>query len=400
MSTVLLIGTLDTKGEEIAFVKGLIEARGHRALVMDAGVFPTDEPADIPAEEVAKAGGNSLETLRNARDRGGAMAVMQAGVALLTRQLYEDGRIDAVLGLGGSGGTALASAGMRVLPVGVPKVMVSTVASGDVSPYVDVKDIAMLYSVVDIAGLNRLSRRVLGNAAGMVCGALEQAIPPSDDKPMIAASMFGVTTPAVTKLRERLERSGYEVLVFHATGSGGRAMEGLVRDGFISAVADLTTTELADELVGGVLSAGPERLTAAGQWGIPQVVSVGALDMVNFWALDTVPETFRERKLYQHNANVTLMRTTREENLELGRILAEKLNAATGPVTLLLPLRGLSMLDAEGQAFHDPEADRALFGAIREGLEPQVKLIELDAHINDDLFAEVYAREVLELLRR
>ncbi len=398
MKTVLLIGTLDTKGEEYAFVRTLIQERGHDVLMLDAGVFPTDTSADITPEEVAQAGGGDLAELREAEDRGAAMSVLERGVAVLTKKLFEAGKINAVLGLGGSGGTMLATAGMRILPVGVPKVMVSTVASGDVAPYVGVKDIAMLYSVVDIAGLNRLSRKVLGNAVGMVCGALEQKIPEAEAKPLVAATMFGVTTPAVTKVRERLEAAGYEVVVFHATGSGGRALEGLIEDGFVSAVADLTTTELADELVSGVLSAGPDRLEAAGKRGVPQIVSVGALDMVNFWAYDTVPAKFRERTLYKHNDNVTLMRTTPEENRDLGCVLAEKLNRATGTTVLVLPLRGVSMIDAEGQAFCSPEADEALFGALREHLNENVKVLELDAHINDDAFAEAYTKELLALL--
>ena len=398
MSTVLLIGTLDTKGEEYAFVRTLIQERGHDVLMLNAGVFPSGSSADITPKEVARAGGGDLADLREAEDRGAAMSVLERGVAALTKELFEAGRIDAVLSLGGSGGTMLATAGMRTLPVGVPKIMVSTVASGDVGSYVDTKDIAMLYSVVDIAGLNRLSRKVLGNAVGMVCGALEQSLPDLETKPLIAATMFGVTTPAVTKVRARLEATGYEVVVFHATGSGGRALEGLVEDGFVSAVADLTTTELADELVGGVLSAGPERLEAAGKQGLPQVVSVGALDMVNFGAFDTVPEKFRDRTLYKHNDNVTLMRTTPQENRDLGRILAEKLNRATGKTVLVLPLRGVSMIDAEGQPFHSPEADKALFGALREHLNENVKVLELDAHINDDAFAEAYTKELLALL--
>ena len=398
MKTVLLIGTLDTKGEEYAFARTLIQERGHDVLMLDAGVFPSSTRAEITPEEVGQAGGGDLAELRKAEDRGAAMSVMERGVAVLTKELFEAGKINAVLGLGGSGGTMLATAGMRTLPVGVPKVMVSTVASGDVAPYVGVKDIAMLYSVVDIAGLNRLSRKVLGNAVGMVCGALEQPVPDLETKPLVAATMFGVTTPAVTKVRERLEAAGYEVVVFHATGSGGRALESLVEDGFVSAIADLTTTELADELVGGVLSAGPERLEAAGARGLPQVVSVGALDMVNFWAYDTVPAKFRDRTLYKHNDNVTLMRTTPEENRDLGRILAEKLNRATGKTVLVLPLRGVSMIDAEGQAFYSPEADEALFGALREHLNKNVKVLELDAHINDDAFAEAYTKELLALL--
>jgi uncharacterized protein (UPF0261 family) len=398
MKTVLLIGTLDTKGQEFAFVRNLIEARGHQVLLMNAGTFESTIQADVEAEEVAKAGGATLDELRSNNDRGHAISVMQQGVTQLTRQLYDDEKIHAVLGLGGSGGTILATAGMRVLPVGIPKLMVSTLASGDTAPYVDIKDITMTYSVVDIAGINRFSRQILANAAGMICGALEQPVPTGEDKPLIAATMFGVTTPCVTKVRERLEPHGYEVMTFHATGTGGRAMEGLIADGYVKAVADITTTELADELVGGVLSAGSNRLEIAGQLGIPQVVSLGALDMVNFWAIGTVPEKFRQRNLYKHNDNVTLMRTTLEENKELGRIIAEKLNKAKGKTTLVLPLQGVSIIDAEGKPFHDVEADKALFDSLHQHLSKNIKVIEVDANINDDTFADVFVKEMLEVL--
>lgn len=400
---VLLVGTMDTKGEEFAFVADLIRARGHQPVVMDVGVYAPHESApavDVSAEDVASAGGASLADLRQASDRGAAMAAMQRGAGTLAADLYGEGGIDGVLALGGSGGTALGTAAMRALPVGVPKVMVSTVASGDVSAYVDVTDIAMLYSVVDVAGINRISRRILGNAVGMVCGAVEQEIPEGSDRPTIAATMFGVTTPCVDMLRERLDGEGFEVLVFHATGSGGRAMEGLIRDGFVTAVADVTTTELADDLVGGVLTAGPDRLEAAGRMGIPQVVSVGALDMVNFQAVGTVPDHFRDRNLYRHNENVTLMRTTADENRELGEILARKLNAATGPVVVLLPERGVSMIDAEGQPFHDPEADAALFRAIEANAAQHVEVRRMDTHINDPAFAGAIAETMLELLKQ
>ncbi len=398
MKTVLLIGTLDTKGQEFAFVRNLIEARGHRVLLMNAGVFESTMQADIEAEDVAEEGGLALSELRSRNDRGYAISIMQKGVAALTKQLYNDKKIHAVLGLGGSGGTILATAGMRELPVGVPKLMVSTLASGDTAPYVDIKDITMMYSVVDIAGINHLSRQILANAAGMICGALEQPIPTGQDKTLIAATMFGVTTPCVTKVRERLEPHGYEVLTFHATGTGGRAMEGLIADGYVKAVADITTTELADELVGGVLSAGANRLEIAGQLGIPQVVSLGALDMVNFWAMDTVPMKFKTRKLYKHNDNVTLMRTTAEENQELGRIIAEKLNKAKGKSTLVIPLQGVSMIDAESKPFYDVEADKALFDSLRQHLNKNVKLVEVNANINDDAFADVFVKEMLEVL--
>ncbi|WP_022835817.1 Tm-1-like ATP-binding domain-containing protein [Salisaeta longa] len=399
-STILLIGTLDTKGEEFAFARDQIEARGHTAVLLDVGVLgaPTVEPT-IPAHEVAKAAGTTLEALREANDRGAAMDAMTEGATAIARERLDTHAFDAVLGLGGSGNTAVATGVMRALPVGLPKVMVSTMASGDTAPYVGAKDITMMYSVVDIAGLNRIARQVIGNAVGAACGMAEQSISAADDKPLVAATMFGVTTPCVTAVRNHLEEEGYEVVTFHATGSGGRAMEGLIEDGFIAGVADITTTEWCDELVGGVLSAGPTRLDAAGQTGTPQVVSVGALDMVNFGPVDTVPDAFQERTLYQHNAQVTLMRTTPEENAELGRILAEKLNAATGPTVLMLPLRGVSMIDAPDEPFHDPAADAALFDALREHINPtSVELVEVDAHINDKAFANALATRLIDLL--
>ena len=398
--TILLIGTFDTKGAEFAYVRDLINARGHRALTIDAGVG--GEPGlipDVSASQVAEAGGGSLTALREGGDRGAALDVMIKGAIKVALQLQADGQCDGVLGLGGSGGTAVATAVMRELPVGLPKVMVSTLASGDTRPYVGVKDITLMYSVVDIAGLNRLSRRILANAAGAVCGMAEQDLPAAEDKPLLAATMFGVTTPCVTAVRERLERAGYEVLVFHATGSGGQAMEGLIDAGFVAGVADVTTTEWCDELVGGVLSAGPRRLEAAGRAGLPQVVSCGALDMVNFWAFDTVPEKFKGRTFHRHNENVTLMRTTPEECAKLGRILAEKLNAAKGPVSLFVPLRGVSAIDGAGQPFDSPEADAALFDSLRQHIRPPVELIELDLHINDILFAAAMAERLLEMLK-
>jgi uncharacterized protein (UPF0261 family) len=401
--TILIIGTLDTKGVEFGYLRDLIVARGHRALVMDTGVAgkPAFEP-DIAAEAVAEAGGSALEALRRAGDRGAALDAMGNGARVLALRVHREGRLDGVISLGGSGGTSIATRAMQALPVGVPKVMVSTMASGDVSAYVGVKDVNMMYSVVDVAGLNRLSRRILANAAGAVCGMAEQAVPAAaSDRKLVTATMFGVTTPCVDRVRAVLEAGGYEVLVFHATGSGGRAMEALIADGYIAGVADITTTEWCDELVGGVLSAGSERLDAAARAGLPQVVSLGALDMVNFGPLDTVPERFRGRNLYRHNPTVTLMRTTAEECAELGRIIAEKLNRATGPTALFVPLRGVSMIDAEGKPFHSPEADRALFDAIRRHLDRgRVELVELDANINDPAFADALATRLLSLLQR
>jgi len=400
MKTVLLIGTLDTKGEEYAFVRDVIQARGVNTLVMDIGIVgPSAFMADITPDEVATRGGSSLTALRERHDRGEAVNVMLAGARALTREAHDAGRFDGVLGLGGGGGTAIITAAMRELPVGVPKVMVSTMASGNTAPYVDVKDITMMYSVVDIAGLNPLSRRILSNAAGAIVGMVSQEVAPSDDRPLIAATMFGVTTPCVTAARERLEAAGYNVLVFHATGSGGRAMEGLIDDGWFAGVLDVTTTEWADEVVGGVLTAGPDRLGAAARKGVPQVVSVGALDMVNFGAPDTIPAKFSDRRLYRHNPSVTLMRTTPEECREIGARIATQLNRATGPTVVMLPMRGVSMIDREGQPFHNPEADAALFDALRSGLRPDIRVHELDAHVNDPEFAHAMADELLTLVR-
>jgi uncharacterized protein (UPF0261 family) len=399
MARVLLIATLDTKGEEADFVRECIRASGHEVVVVDAGVMgdPPFAP-DFGAEEVADRGGSTLDRLRAAGDRGQAVEVMLAGLESLVQELHEAGRFDGVLGIGGGGGTALATAAMRALPVGVPKLMVSTMASGDTSPYVGITDITMMYSVVDVAGLNAISRRVLANAAAAMVGMASAEAPAGDDRPMIAATMFGVTTPCVDAVRAHLERAGYSAVIFHATGSGGRAMEALIDEGWFAGVADVTTTEWCDEVVGGVLSAGPGRLSAAGRAGIPQVVSVGALDMVNFGGMETVPERFHERNLYRHNPSVTLMRTTAEECAEIGARIADQLNAAAGPTTLLLPLRGVSMIDADGQPFHDPEADRALFETLRARCHPPVEVREIDAHINDPEFAAALADALVEHL--
>ena len=399
--TILIIGTLDTKGDEFAYVRDLIQARGHKTTLLDAGV--SGEPAfapDITADQVATAGGESLAALRAAADRGAALEVMGRGARALALAEYEADRVDGVISLGGSGGTSIATYAMLGLPVGLPKVMVSTMASGNVAPYVDVKDVTMMYSVVDVAGLNRLSRRILANAAGAVAGMVEQAVPAGEDKPLITATMFGVTTPCVTRVRETLEAKGYEVLVFHATGSGGRAMESLIDDGFIAGVADITTTEWCDEIVGGVLSAGPHRLEAAARAGLPQVVSLGALDMVNFGAIETVPEAFKGRTLYKHNPTVTLMRTAPDECAQMGKVIAEKLNAATGPTALFVPLKGVSMIDADGQPFASPDADAALFEALRKHIDrSRVELVELDLHINDPDFADAMTDRLLAMLK-
>src|ERR1700736_1410399 len=377
---VAVLGTLDSKGAEFAFLKARLAAEGVDTLVVDAGVLgPPAFPADIPAAEVAEAAGVPLDALVAERDRGRAMSVMSAGAARVLKRLHAEGRIHSVVSMGGGNGTAIGTAAMRALPVGVPKLMLSTLAAGDVRAYVDVSDLVMMPSVVDIAGINRLSARILTNAAGAIAGMVKAEPPASaGNRPLVAATMFGVTTPCVTKAREVLENAGYEVLVFHAVGTGGRAMEALIRDGFFAGVLDITTTELADELAGGALSAGPARLEAAGEMGIPQVVSLGALDMVNFGPPETVPEKYRGRLLYQHNPQVTLMRTTGDENAILGRTIAEKLNRAKGPTTLMIPNRGVSLMDAEGKPFHDRDADAALFAALKANLAGNVKLVDLD----------------------
>jgi len=397
---IAVVATLDTKGVEALFIKERIEGGGLAGLVVDAGVVGAPVfVADIPKETVAEAAGKSLAKLLSERDRGKSVTAMAEGAAKLVRGLFEAGKIHGIISLGGSAGTTIGTSAMRALPVGFPKVMVSTLASGDTRPYVGIKDITMMYSVVDIAGLNRLSRRILANAAAAVCAMAEAELrETAEEKPLVAATMFGVTTPCVTKAREILEQNGYEVLVFHATGSGGRAMEDLIESGFISGVLDITTTEWADELVGGVLSAGPHRLEAAAKKGIPQVVAPGALDMVNFGPPDSVPEKFRGRKFYQHNPTVTLMRTTKEENAKLGRIIAEKLSAATGPTTFFYPTKGVSAIDREGQPFYDPEADEAFISSFKASVGPGVEVVEFDNHINDEEFAAAIARSLIEKL--
>ncbi len=400
--TILLIGTLDTKGREYAYIRDLIRARGHTTFVLDAGVL--GEPAftpDSPAARTAEAGGRSLAELREQRDRGYALEIMGLGARALAAEMAAAGKFDAVFAMGGSGGTSIGATAMGALPVGMPKLIVSTMASGNVAPYVDVKDITMMYSVVDVAGLNRVSRRIFSNAAGAISGMAEQASAAAEEKPLVATTMFGVTTPCVDRVRERMESAGYEMLVFHATGSGGRSMEALVADGFITGLADVTTTEWCDELVGGVLSAGPQRLDAAARAGIPQVVSLGALDMVNFGPRDTVPDQFRDRNIYVHNPQVTLMRTTPAECAKLGEIIAGKLNQSTGPTALFMPLKGVSAIDVEGMPFHDPVADAALFDAVRTHLDrSKVDLVELDLAINDPAFADAMADRLLAMLGR
>ena len=403
MTTVVLLGTLDTKGREYAFLRDEIRAHSDcDVILVDAGVIgePQVTP-DISREEVAAAAGTSIAQLADANDRGAAIATMAEGAASVVTRLFAEGRLQGMLGLGGSGGSSLATHAMQRLPVGVPKLMVSTVASGDTRPYVGAVDITMMYSVVDIEGINQVSRRILGNAAAAIAGmaaAYARPLPETDERPLIAATMFGVTTPAVKHARDILESRGFEVLVFHATGAGGQSMEALAAGGFLAGVLDITTTELADELVGGVLSAGPDRLEAAGEHGIPQVVSLGALDMVNFGPKSTVPEKFRDRNLYVHNPAVTLMRTTPEESAALGREIARKLSAARGPVALFIPRGGVSVISTEGGVFFDPAADAALIDALLANLGDNVEVHDLEYDINDDRFSAAMANRLADMI--
>lgn len=398
--TIALIGALDTKGEEFAFVQAELRRRGHQTFVINTGVVGEPRlPADIGAEQVAMAGGVDLASLRQQADRGKAVEVMANGAAVLVRQLHAAGKIDGILGMGGSAGTAVGTAAMRALPVGFPKLMVSTLASGDTAAYVGVSDIVMMPSVVDVAGVNRISARIFANAAGAISGMVETEAPQLSEKPLIAASMFGNTTKLVDQCRKLLEAQGYEVLVFHATGTGGKIMESLIDAGYINGVLDVTTTEWADELVGGMLTAGPTRLEAAANRGVPQVIAPGCLDMVNFWARSTVPEKFSGRQFYEWNPNVTLMRTTPAENAELGRILAEKANRSSAPVAFFLPQQGVSVLDSPGGEFWQPEADQALFAAIKQNVRSDIPVYELDANINDDAFAAAVVQKLLEFLK-
>ncbi len=387
--TVVLVGTLDTKGAEYSYLRERLQLHGVGTLLIDVGTLeaPRTEP-DLDRHAVAAAAGIDLDELVAARDRGRAVSAMASAAAVTVRRLFEEGRCDGVLAAGGSGNTAIATTAMQALPVGLPKLMVSTVAAGNTRDYIGASDVMLMASVTDIAGLNSISARILANAAAAMAGMV--GAPPvqlGEQRPLIATTMFGVTTPCVTTAREALEERGYEVLVFHATGTGGMAMEGLIESGFITAVLDITTTELCDELFGGVLAAGPDRLEVAGRQGLPQVVSLGALDMVNFGARDTVPAQFEDRNLYVHNPSVTLMRTTLAECEALGREIARKLAPARGPVALFVPLQGVSAIDIEGGPFHDPVADKGLFATLRDNLPENVELHELEHNINDPEFA-------------
>jgi uncharacterized protein (UPF0261 family) len=397
MATIAVLGTMDTKGEEHAFLAEQIRKQGHTVLVIDVGTLePPKLAPQVTREEVAAAAGADLPALVARRDRGEAVAAMSRGAPQILAKLAAEKRIDGVISLGGGGGTAIATAAMRGLPIGFPKVMVSTLASGNTAPYVGSKDVVMFPSIVDVAGLNRISRQILTRAAGAICGMVAAKPPAADDKPVIVASQFGNTTDCVTHARQILEAAGYEVLVFHATGTGGRTMESLIESGMVAGVLDITTTEWADELVGGILGAGPTRLEAAARNGVPAIITPGCLDMVNFGPPETVPAKFAGRRLYQHNPQVTLMRTTPEECAQLGRILAGKINLSTGPVTVLIPRRAISVISASGKPFHDEAADKALFENLKGNLRKDIEVMESDVEINDPRFAAACANALLK----
>ncbi|MEK5443472.1 Tm-1-like ATP-binding domain-containing protein [Fredinandcohnia sp. FSL W7-1320] len=395
---IVLIGSLDTKEKEFLYVKGIIEENGLETILINTGVYPSLSEGDIPNDEVAKAGGSSLEELREKNDRGTAVTVMADGARKVLKRLVEESKVAAVFGMGGTAGTTVGAIAMKDVPIGIPKLLVSTVASGNTRPYVGEKDIMMMYSIVDIAGINSLSSLILKNAANALSGMVKgnEISIEVEEKPMIGATMFGVTTPCVNKTREILEQNGYDVLVFHATGAGGDSMEALIKEGFIEGVIDITTTELADGLVGGIFKASESRLEAAGRVGIPQVVSVGALDMVNFGPPETVPQQFKNRKFYQHNSTTTLMRTTIEENHKLGEIIAHKLNKSSSPVVLVFPKGGVSLLDRAGQPFDGQEEREALYDAIKVNLKEHITLIEVEEDINDPSVSKLIATKLLE----
>ena len=400
--TVAIIGALDTKGQEFAFLKKEIEKRGCKTLVINVGVLgkPQFEP-DISAEEVTLADGVKLADLIAKRDRGEAMEVMNRCVAVIVKKRYQEGKFDGIISMGGSGGTGVGTSAMRALPVGVPKLMVSTVASGDTSPYVGTADITMMPSIVDVAGLNRISRTIFTNAAGAISGMVTGEVEKSaQDKPLIAATMFGNTTRAVDQARKIMEEHGYEVLVFHATGTGGRSMEMLIENGYFDGVLDITTTEWADEICGGVLSAGPTRLEAAAAAGIPQVVTPACIDMCNFWGRETVPDKYKNRLFYAWGPNITLMRTTVEENTRMGEIFAEKLNKAKGPVAVLIPMGGFSEIDFPDKPFWSPEADQAFVDSLKKHLRSDIPVEISDKDVNHPEFSSLVAEKLLKFLNK
>lgn len=399
---ILLLGCFDTKGEVFHFLRECLLAQGERVVTLNTGVMGTTAlfPIDYEADLVALEGGSAISALRERKDRGHAVEVMGKGAAKVVARLVAAGGMKAAIGMGGGGGTYMALSAMQEIPLGLPKLCLSTLAAKDLSRQVGNKDITLMPSIVDVAGLNSISRILIRQAAAAICAMAN--VPAAKDKTMkgsIAISMFGNTTACVDKCTELLQRQGYEVLAFHATGVGGRTMEALIREGCFDAVLDITTTELADELCGGILSAGPDRLQAAAEMGIPQVVVPGCLDMVNFAQRDTVPAHYKARQLYSWAPDVTLMRTDTAENSRLGEMLAEKVNQSSAAAAILLPLMGISQIDAEGGVFYAPEADQALFQAIKKHAKDKVRVLEVHAHINDEKFTQLAVNVLLDMIQ-
>ena len=397
MATIAVLGTLDSKGEEHAFVAALIAQHGHKPLLIDVGTGgPATVQPDITREQVAASAGIDLAALMAKKDRGECVVAMTKAAPACVAKLAAEGRIDGIISLGGGGGTAIGTAAMRALPLGFPKLMVSTLAAGNVAPYLGTKDITMMPSIADVAGLNRLSRVIFTRAAGAICGMVGVTPEVGAAKPLIVASQFGNTTTCVTEAKKVLEAAGYEVLVFAATGTGGRIMESVIESGIVSGVLDVTTTEWADELVGGNLNAGPERMDAAAKANIPVVVAPGCLDMVNFGEMASIPEKFKGRNFYIHNPQITLMRTTADECRQLGAIVAKKANAYQAGTAIMIPRKAISVISAVGQPFHDAAADEALFAALKSNATVPVQ--EFDLAINDKEFAQACAYKLIELI--
>ena len=402
---IVVIGAFDTKAIEYKFLIDLIKKKGYQVITVNTGVMASTDlfPIDIQSAEVAQVGGTDIETLRKANDRGRAIKVMSEGAGNIVKDLFKKEKFDGIIGMGGTAGTTMVTAAMRVLPFGIPKICVSTVASGNVSPYLEISDIILIPSLTDIAGINSLSRIFLTNAVGALTGMLEINKETEQGLPMIAASMFGNTTPCIDRCREMLNQKGFEVLVFHATGTGGRTMEKLIKEGAIQGALDITTTEWADTVCGGVFDAGTERLDGPGKVGIPHLIAPGCIDMCNFGGPSTIPSQYKDRLFYQWNPNVTLMRTTVEENRKMGEIFAQKANTAQGKVAFIIPLKGFSMLDAmneknEPQVFWDPAADKAFMEGLKSQLKPDIDVEEIDANINDPEFAERAVEKFLNMI--
>ena len=399
--TVLMLGCFDTKAEDFTYLYQCLSKTGLQIITLNTGVRGTTEafPVDLEAAEVASQTDWTIQQLLDKNDRGIVVEKMGAGAAKLITQLVADGKIQGAIGMGGGGGTYIALSAMQGIPIGMPKLCLSTVASKDLSRQVGTKDIVLMPSVVDVAGLNSVSRLLISQAAGAINGMIQNSqIAQADKVGTIAISIFGNTTPCVEKCTEILKEKGYEVLAFHSVGTGGLVMESLIREGFFDGVLDITTTELADDLCEGICSAGPDRLTAASQKGIPQVVVPGCLDMVNYGHLDTVPERFKSRNLYSWAPDVTLMRTNAAENKILGESIANKLNQSTGKVSVLLPLKGISIVSSEGGVFYDPEVDTLLFDTIKKKVQAAIPVTEIAANINDPIFAEKAVKLLLGMI--